>query len=313
MTQLDKLRMIDPVLTGLAQSYSNNNLIYKELFPIVQVAKQKGKIPLFGKESFASRDTERAIRSKSNRMLPGDIELISFETQEHDIEVAIDYLENEESLNNLKYEKRLTRQLSDIIELTKEIDAAEISQDTNEYSSGMSKVLANEESIDNPASTINPIDLIMEARESIRSKIAIYPNTMIIGISAYKALIKHSEIINKIKFTGIQKVTKDMLIEMFEVPNILIGMSVMSNDNSTFSDVWGDNIIMAYIDKSKKEDRTEYNPSYGYTFQRQGMPETDSYFENGGKIKVIRCTDNYGVKVTGPDAGFLIKNLCYNI
>ena len=182
MTQLDKLRMIDPVLTGLAQSYSNNNLIYKELFPVVSVDKQKGKIPLFGKESFASRETERAIRSKSNRMLPGDIELITFETQEHDIEVAIDYLENEESLSNLKYEKRLTRQLSDIVELTKEIEAAELSQDQNEYSSGMSRVLTDEESINNPLSSMDPYELIMESKESIREKIAVYPNTMIIGI-----------------------------------------------------------------------------------------------------------------------------------
>lgn len=311
MTQLDKLRMIDPVLTGLAQSYSNHNLIYKELFPVVQVTKQKGRIPIFGKESFASRETERAIRSKSNRMLPGDIELISFETQEHDIEVAIDYLENEESLNSLKYEKRLTRQLSDIIELTKEIDAAQLSQDPDEYSAGMSRVLTDEEAIDNPLSLIDPIELILESRESIRSKIALYPNTMVIGMSAYKVLINHSTIIDKIKFTGIQKVTKDMLCEIFEVPNIIIGMAVMSNDNNSFKEVWEDNIVLSYIDKSKKEDRTEFNPSFGYTFQRQGMPETDSYFENGGKIKVIRCTDNYGMKITGPDAGFLIKNLSH--
>lgn len=312
MTQLDKLRMIDPVLTGLAQSYSNNNLIYKELFPVVSVDKQKGKIPLFGKESFASRETERAIRSKSNRMLPGDIELITFETQEHDIEVAIDYLENEESLSNLKYEKRLTRQLSDIVELTKEIEAAELSQNENEYSVGMSRVLTDEESINNPLSTIDPYELLMESRESIREKIAVYPNTMIIGISAYKALISHANIISKILFAGIQRVSKDMLIDLFEIPKIIIGMAVKSNDNATFSDVWADNIVMAYVDQNKKEDRTEYNPSYAYTFQRQGMPETDSYFENGGKIKVIRCTDNYGMKITGPDAGFLIKNICYN-
>ncbi|HRP01596.1 MAG TPA: hypothetical protein PLE30_03000 [Candidatus Kapabacteria bacterium] len=310
MIQLDKLRMIDPVLTGLAQSYSNFNLIYKELFPIVAVTKQKGKIPLFGKEAFASRQTERAIRSRSNRILPSDIELITFETQEHDIEVALDYLENEESLNNLKYEKRLTKQLSDILELTKEIEAAELAQDTNEYSSGMYRELTNAEAIDNPSSTINPIELIMESKESIRSKIAIYPNTMIIGVRAYKALLNHTKIVEKIKFTGVQKVSKDMLSELFEIPNIKVGMALTSNDNTTFSDIWSDNIVLAYVDRSSSEERTEYNPSFGYTFQRQGLPETDTYFENGGKIKVIRCTDNYGIKITGKDAGYLIKNIC---
>ncbi len=309
MLQLDKLRMIDPVLTGLAQSFSNSTLIYNELFPVVQVVKQKGKIPLFSKDAFASRITERAIRSKSNRMLPSDMELIPFETQEHDIEVAIDYLENEESLNSLKYEKRLTRQLSDILELTKEIQAAEYAQDENNYSNGMKRVLTNSESLDSDTSSVDPIELVNTGKESIRNKIAVYPNTMIIGISAYKEFVKHQNITQKINFTGINKVTKDMLCELFEIPNIVVGMSV-TNYNNVFTNIWDDSIVLAYVDKTVKEERTEFNPSYGYTFQRQGMPETDSYFENGGKIKVIRCTDNYGLKITGTDAGYLIKNIC---
>ena len=38
------------------------------------------------------------------------------------------------------------------------------------------------------------------------------------------------------------------------------------------------------------------------------MPQIDTYFENGGKIKVIRNTDNYALKITANDAAFLIKN-----
>jgi hypothetical protein len=85
-------------------------------------------------------------------------------------------------------------------------------------------------------------------------------------------------------------------------------MAVHSSDGDSFSDVWADNVILAYVDRSERSNRSEFNPSYGYTFQREGKPEVDSYYENGGKIKIIRNTDNYCIKVTAPDSAFLIYN-----
>jgi hypothetical protein len=42
------------------------------------------------------------------------------------------------------------------------------------------------------------------------------------------------------------------------------------------------------------------------------MPEVDTYNENGGKIKVLRYTDNYSVNVTAQDAAYLISNINHN-
>jgi len=85
-------------------------------------------------------------------------------------------------------------------------------------------------------------------------------------------------------------------------------MAVMTDDGTTFGDIWQDNIILAYVDRSEEHSRSEYNPSFGYILQRKGKPEVDSYYENGGKVKIIRNTDNYCVKVTAEDAAFLISN-----
>ena len=67
-------------------------------------------------------------------------------------------------------------------------------------------------------------------------------------------------------------------------------------------------VIMGNACKSDRKSRSEFNPSYGYTFQREGKPEIDTYYENGGKIKVIRNTDNYCIKVTASDAAYLISD-----
>lgn len=308
-SRLDDLRMVDPVLSTIAQGYQNSSMIYESLFPQVSVSKLKGKIPVFGKESFIARDTERAIRAASNRIPPSDLDLVTFTTKERDIETAIDYLEEEESHEFYKYEQRIAKHLSDILILGKEIEAAELAQATGSYGAGMYHELAYTEAFNNGSATVTPVQIINNAKDAIRNKIALYPNTMIIGISAYKALCNHDSILERVRFTGVTKVTTQILSELFEIPDIVIGTAVHSTDGEVFSDIWQDNIVLAYIDKSNRNDRSEFNPSFGYTFQREGMPEIDYYYENGGKIKVIRNTDNYGMLITGKDAGYLIKNV----
>lgn len=50
--RLAGLRIQDPVLTKLAQGYYNNELVCESLMPIVNIGKEGGKNPQFGRESF---------------------------------------------------------------------------------------------------------------------------------------------------------------------------------------------------------------------------------------------------------------------
>ncbi len=310
-SRMDELRVVDPILTSIAQSYSNDVFIYEGLFPKVAVSKQKGKIPTFGKEAFIVRDTQRAVRAKSNRIAPSDFELISFETKERDSEISIDYLEEEEANESLNYEKRITKQLVDTIELGKEKEAADIAQDLALYPSGMKKIISTGEYFDDYALNIDPLTYIFDGMDAIRNKIARFPNTMIIGVKTYRALLRHPKLVEKIKYSGATKANKEILKELTEIPNIYVGTSVTSDNGIDISDVWKDNILLAYVD-SNSQNRNEYNPSYGYTLQREGKPEVDTYYENGGKMKVIRNTDNYAIKVTAQDAAYIISNTNQN-
>lgn len=305
-TRIDNLRMVDPVLTTIAHGYSNENLLYRELFPEVKVSKLKGKVPVFGKDAFILRDTIRAIRADSNRISPADLQMTEFETHERDIETAVDYIEEEETSDYFSYEQRITKEMLDILQLGKEKMAADIAQDPTNFAADLKEEITSTDAFDSAFSSTNPVEIIRDSISSLRRKIGRLPNTMIIGFKTYKALVSHNKINDIIKYSSRASVNLDLLKAIFEIDDILIGKSVFTEDVETFSDIWQDNILLAYVDKSKK--RSEYNPSFGYTFQREGMPEIDSYYENGGKIKVIRCTDNYTVKITGNDAAFLIYN-----
>ncbi len=307
-SRIDDIRMIDPVLTTVAQGYSNAAMIAGGLFPIVKVTKLKGRIPIFGKEAFVVRDMQRAMRAASNRIPPSDLEMIEYETNEKDVETAIDYIEEEESPESARLEHRITRQLVDIIELSREKEVADLVQNPSNYSSSQKNIIDAAHAFNDYSLSLDPIAIIKDGMSAVRNKIARYPNTMVIGESAYRALIEHPKIVERVKYTGVTNVSKKALAEIIGVDNIYIGLAVTTEDGNTFTDIWQDNIILAYVDGSDKNNRSEYNPSYGYTLQRKGKPEVDTYYENGGKIKIIRNTDNYCVKITAPEAAFLISN-----
>lgn len=307
-SRIDDLRMVDPVLTTIAQGYSNASLVGEYLFPNVTVSKLKGKVPVFGRESFVVRDTNRATRALSNRIPPSDLNFVDFETTERDIELAIDYIEEEEAMDYDRYEQKICKDLRDILLLGKEKEIADYVQNAANYDSDHKHEIASNVAWDNYSNTADPILVLRGCMASFRTIISRYPNTMIIGDSTYQKLVLHPKVLEKIKYTGLGKMSMDNLKELLDIPNIYVGMSVSSVNGVDFTDVWKDNIILAYVDGNSKESRSEYNPSFGYTFSREGKPEIDTYKENGGKIKVIRCTDNYCFKVCAADAGFLIYN-----
>ncbi len=307
--RLDDIRIIDPVLSSIAQGYINEELVGTKLFPFVNVQNMKGKVPAFGKESFIIRDTLRAIRSQSNRIPSSDINYIEFETAEHDVEMALDYLEEEEAYNWQKLESRITKELMDILLLGLEKEIADLVQNPTNFSSNLkNEINANTAWDDYTLNNVDPIADILDAKDAIRQLIGIYPNTIIFGESSYQSLVNHPKVLAKIEYSGFNKISHYILSELIEMKNIFVGKAVYSDDGINFQDVWKDNVILAFVDNSDSSIRSEFNPSYGYTFRKSSNPYIDTYTENGGKIKVFRATDNYDVKITGNDAAFLISN-----
>jgi hypothetical protein len=301
----DTYRIIDPVLTTLAQGYQNATMVADALFPVVQVASAKGKIPKFNKTAFIYRDTNRALGARSNRINDLEYQLIDYETIENDVEMAVDYLEEEGGEYYIKLEQKMMRDLLDILAVGKERAVADEVQRSQNYTTNTSTNC--EDSIWSDSDS-DPISIVKSSIEKLRKQIGRQPNTAIIGASTYNALLNHKDIIDRVKFSGVRRVNTAVLSELFEVPIIRVGYGQHTEDNVTFKDIWRDVIVLAFVNENEKGKRSQYNPSYGYTIQKRGCPEIDSYYENGGKVKVIRATDNYAIKVTCVDAAHLIYN-----
>lgn len=298
-------RIVDPVLTNIARGYSNLSYIGTKLFPEVDVEKEGGKIPQFSKEAFKIYNTERAIRSKSNRIMPEGLTSVDFTLTEHDIEYPLDYREVEESPLPLKL--HATHVTTEAILLRLENIIATLVQDTNSFGSNNKVTLGAGDKFTNANS--DPVAIFETAREAVRTQIAKRPNVCVLGAVSYKALKSHPAIVDKIKYTSHAVVTPELLRELLGFDELYVGDAVKSNDAGTFSDVWSDNCIVAYVPRLAPDTpRTFYEPAFGYTLGKSGYPLVDTYVEEGGKVFVVRNTDILTAKIVGAEAGYLIND-----
>jgi hypothetical protein len=304
MSRLSKLRVVDPVLTSLATGYTNEQFVGDQLMPFVYVDKEGGKIPLFGKEHFKVYSTERALRAKSNRINPEDIGEVDVALDEHDLEYPIDYREDAESAFPLQ--ARATNTVVEGIRLRHEKMVADMVQTAGNYAAGNKITLSGASQFSHASS--DPEGVISDAKAAVRAKVVKEPNTMVIGYAAWRTMKRNAQLKAVLSDTRSRLVQLADLREIFEIPNIVIGRAVYANDAGTTVDIWGDNIVLAYVPGAGGSGRSPYEPSFGYTLRKRGNPMVDTRTEDG-KLELIRNTDIFRPFLLGVDAGYLISDV----
>jgi hypothetical protein len=301
--RLKQLRIVDPVLTSIARGYRNAQLIGEALFPLVPVEKEGVVVPLFGKEAFRLWETERAIRANSNVMTPDGVDGMDVVLREHDLAYPVDYREQQESMFDA--EARAAKRVKDAIDLRREYACASLAQHPNTYQAGAKVVLAGASQWSNGGG--DPVAVVETGKEVVRSRIGIRPNTIVMGASTYQSLKFHPKLQAALGSNERKLVTLEHLRMLFGVEDIRIGEALAGD--STTGDIWGDNLMLAYVAKPKESGQADVEePSFGYTLRKKGMPETDKFDGAGGKVRYVRHTDVYKPVVVGADAGYLVSD-----
>ena len=295
---LQALRVQDPVLTNLAQGYHNLELVGEVLMPTVEIDKEAGKIPKFGRLAFRLPSTVRNLRGTSNRLDPEDITAIDVALEEHDVEYAIDYREENEAIFSLRQFALNTTQ--DVIALGREKEVATLALDESKYDAGNKVTLSGTSKITSKQADI--FAMFDTGIRAVKRAIGRKPNVCVIA-----ALKEHPAVIEKLKYSQVAIVTPEVFAKLIGIDTVKIGEAVYEESNQ-LKDIWSDAIVLAYVaPRSTERKGTVYEPSYGYTVRRQGGLFVDTYKENGGKLEVIRTTDIHKPHLLGASAGYLIK------
>lgn len=304
--RLENLRIVDQPLTTVARGFSNDIYVGEKLFPVVKVDSEGGKIPRWGKEQFRIYQTNRAIRANSNEMEGSWLDTVSYALTEHDILQRLDYREVQNA--KVPLEVKATQNVMDQILLTYEKKQADLAQDLTTYPE-TNKVTLTDDYFNESA--IDWIEYLHSKKAVLSKQIAKDANTMILPKHVWDILKFHPKLkayitVNQELFAAIASLQK--LQEILEIPNIHVAPARYSPDGSTFDYVWGNNIILAYVVPPSGVDRTPYEPCFGYTLRMNGYPYADKWDDENGKIRKVRATDLYDIKVVGSDSAYIIHN-----
>ncbi|EGT82765.1 inorganic pyrophosphatase [Haemophilus quentini] len=305
MSLADK-RIQDPVLTELAQGYYNNELVAEALMPVVEIEKEAGRIPQFGRLAFQVRSTVRELHGDSNRLTPEDVTSLAIELKEHDIEYPIDYREDNDASYPLK--RFVVRTVQDVIALGREVEVAKIAQNPDNYLDSNKIVLSGNSQFTNAKS--NPLKIIDEGLNAVAAVIGRVPNVCVIASDVWVALKENEVLLERIKYTRTGILTPAIFAELIGVDVVKIG-SASQEKNGKLEKIWSNCIVLAYVPQKEvkqgnQQERNIFEPSYGYTVRRQNGLFVDTYQEKGGKVEIIRCTDIHAPHLVGKPAGYLI-------
>ncbi|STB70535.1 hypothetical protein [Chromobacterium violaceum] len=304
--RLKRLRIVDPVLTNLARGYRNAAYIGENLFPLAPMEKEAGIIPLFGKEAFLLWETERAIRGKTNVMIADDPDTLDVVLREHDLAYPVDVREQAESMFN--EEAKAAKRVKDAIDLRREVTAAYLAQNPKTYLPGAKVALSGSSKWANSGG--DPIKDVEDGKEVIRQRTGMRPNTGVIGAATYATLKFHKGLAAALGTQERKLITLEHLKALWGLEDIFIGEALAADGRGATGDIWGDNVVLAYVAKPAAGTEGDADiPSFGYTLRKRGMPETDKYDGEGGKVRYVRHTDMYKLVVVGADAGYLISDV----
>jgi hypothetical protein len=301
-------RVVDPILSTVAQGYSQNGLVASALFPSVSVTSRGGKILQFGKESFQLFNGVRSPGENTKRLRFGYLGT-SYSLADYSLEGMVPAESEQEAMAvpGIDLAAQAINIVSSAMATSLEKASADLARTAASYSSNNKLTLSGTSQWSDYSGTSDPIKDIEAAKNSVRGQIGKKPNTLVMGASVMAAARQHPKVVDRIKYTGRDIATAELLASLFGVDRVLEGESIYATDSGTITDIWGKDVVLAYTNIGSAQ---SYGlPSYGYTYTLQGYPQVEEpYQDRSAKSWVYPVTRVEAPVMASASAGFLIIN-----
>lgn len=306
MQNASQARVIDPILTNIVQGYQHPERVGKMLFPEVPVEVSAGKIIEFNKDSFKLYSSNRAPGA-STKVLEWGYQGRAYAVTNHALDALVprELMRDASVVPGIDLSRVAVGNVMNSLGLELENEQAVLATTLGNFDAQHKVTLAGATKWS--TATGVPAADVEAAKEAIRQTCGKRPNTMIMSPSAYKAARNNPNVIDRFKYTSDKVVTAKMLSELFEIENIAVGDAIVADAAGTFTDVWGNNVVLAYV--APPAERNMQVPSFGYTYTLRGHPLVEMPRWDGDRKSWI-----YGVAherapvLTGMVSGYLIQN-----
>ena len=299
-------RVIDPILTTAARGYQNAEYVGSALFPFVAVQQRGGKILTFGKEAFRQYATGRAPGTNTKRIQIGYAGS-NYTLESHSLEAAVPIELQQEAgaVPQVDLAAGSVNVVQDIMAARLERAQANLATDDNNYN-GSSLGLGGTSQWSHANS--DPINQVEIAKEVVRQQIGRRPNTLLLSAKVFAALRTNASVLERIKYTGLDVPTTDLLASLFGVARVVVGDAVQEDNAGVMTDIWGNNAVLAYTEIGGIASMGR--PTFGYTYRLGGYPIVEpAYYDNNSKTWYYPVTDEVAPVIAGAEAGFLFTNV----
>ena len=301
-----QVRVVDPVLSNVAQGYQHVEHVGSALFPRVPVQLAGGQILEFGKESFRLYNARRAPGSDTKRIQFGYLGK-PYALVQDALEGVVprEHMRDASRSPGINLGTRAVNNVMGSLSLALEYEQAQLATTAANYDANHK--LALTPGTDSWADANgDPSSDIRSGREAIRSTVGIYPNTVLLSAKAFNAAIENAKVTDRFKYTSRDSITVDMLAKLWDVERVVVGKAIAFDDQDNAIDIWGNGAVLAYAPTVPSSIE---QPSYGYTYTMEGNPLVEqSYYERSAKSWIYPVTYERAPVLSGMLSGFLIQN-----
>jgi hypothetical protein len=330
-----EVRVLDPILTDYAHGYVHPERVGNYLFPPVPVSVSGGQVLQFGKESFRKYNYRRAPGGAKKRLSYG-YKGAPYALSQDAFEVPVPYenMRDASVIPGLDLGKGATMFAMDSGSLQLEIEQADLAQDATRYATSNKIVLAGASKFSDPSANVP--QQMDQYKEVIRAAIGAYPNVAIAGPRAHNVTKNNPSVLNRYIYRDRPEdsVTEAMLASLFDLDRYIVGKAIWFDDFGVSNDIWGNNIILAYIPPEVLTQElityapsgliTNIRPSYGYTYTMKDKgtnhPIIEAPYDDRTcdswiypykyeRTPILAGVEQDGVEAGKAIAGFLIQNV----
>jgi hypothetical protein len=305
---VSQARVIDPILSTVAQGYKNADAVGFYLFPYVPVGQRGGKIISFGKEDFALYNTVRAPGAATKRVQYG-YSGASYALESHALEALVpnELLGDAAAVPGINLSSSAVMKTQNIISLRLEYLQAQIATTPASYAATNKVTLSGTSQWSDQTNGVSdPIKDVETAKEAVRKQTGRRPNTIVMGPAVIASLKMHPKVIDRIKYTGRDVPTEELLASLFGVKQVKVGDMVYTDAAGVVQDVWGKYVVVAYTELSSLADAG--SPTYGYTYRLTGYPMVRKpYPDENANSWIYPVADEVIPVIAGASAGYLIS------
>lgn len=295
------VRVVDPILTTVAQKYSNQEFIWNMIAPVVETPVTGGQIIQFDRTNFRTYNSYRTPGGATKRIqtgYEGKAFAVVHDALEHPIP---DEHKADANFIGINWPQIAISACMDGLSMNLENEVATMATTLANYNSNVRVTLSGTDQWSDISSKIG--SLIRAGQEAVRAQVGTYPNVWWMGAQVFSKVAEHPLVLDKIKYTSKDSVTPEMLAGLFGFAKVVVGSAVKASDNATaaMSDIWGKDSGLCYIPPETLNGGrlpfrmggqvNRFYPSTFYTYTLTGNPFAKPMYRDNNSD-----SDIYGAK-----------------